>query len=178
MKRLSLLRHAKSGWDDPAERDFDRPLNSRGWRAARRMGQWLGEQQLAFDHVMASPAVRIRQTLEGLEEGLGHPIACAFDRRIYMASAAILFDLVQDTSDGIDHLLLIGHNPGLEDLCLDASSGHANAHRDRIEEKYPTAAFASLEFAIDRWADAGEGGAVVTRFMRPRDLDASLGPED
>lgn len=177
MKRLSLLRHAKSSWDDPVERDFDRPLNGRGRRAAQRMGRWLADEGLVFDHVLASPALRIRQTVEGLEAGLGTRIAVHWDRRIYMASAAILFDLVQETDDSIDHLLVIGHNPGLEDLCLDASSGHDNALRLDVETKFPTASFATLAFDVERWADAGEGRASIARFMRPRDLDPTLGPE-
>lgn len=177
MKRLSLLRHAKSSWDDPVERDFDRPLNGRGRRAAQRMGQWLAEQKLLFDHVLASPALRIRQTVEGVEAGMGARLAVHWDKRIYMASAAILFDLVQETGDGIDHLLLIGHNPGLEDLCLDASAGHDNDARKEMEAKFPTAAFATLDFDVQRWADAGEGRAVIHSFMRPRDLDPTLGPE-
>lgn len=177
MKRLSLLRHAKSSWDDPVERDFDRPLNGRGRRAARRMGQWLGDEALTFDLIIASPALRIRQTVEGLESGLGSRIACQWDKRIYMASAAILFDLVQETDDAVDHLLLVGHNPGLEDLCLDASEGHDSAARRDISEKYPTAAIAILDFACEHWTQAGEGKAEIIRFVRPRDLDTTLGPE-
>lgn len=177
MKRLSLLRHAKSSWEDPVERDFDRPLNGRGRRAARRMGLWLAEEALAFDHILASPALRIRQTVEGLEAGLGTRIEPQWDKRIYMASAAILFDLVQEMPDSVGHLLLIGHNPGLEDLCLDATRGHESALRTEVEAKYPTAAFASLEFPGVRWADVGEGRATITRFVRPRDLDPTLGPD-
>ncbi len=177
MKRLSLLRHAKSSWDDPVERDFDRPLNERGHRAAQRMGQWFAEEGLSFDQILASPALRIRQTIEGLEAGLGGHIGCQWDKRIYMASAAMLFDLVQETDDAIDHLLLIGHNPGIEDLCLGASEGHDNQHRAAIAEKYPTAAFATLDFASGHWKHSGEGSAIVTCFMRPRDLDPNLGPD-
>lgn len=177
MKRLSLLRHAKSSWDDPVERDFDRPLNGRGRRAAQRMGQWIAEEGLEFDHVVASPALRIRQTIEGLEAGLHGRIDCQWDKRIYMASAAILLDLVQETDDEVEHLMLIGHNPGIEDLCLGASDGHENAQRSAIAEKYPTAAFATLDFMIDHWNQAGEGRATVTCFVRPRDLDPSLGPD-
>ena len=69
MKTLTLLRHAKSTWDDPVERDFDRPLNGRGRRAAARIGQWLADDDAAFDEVRASPAIRVRQTIEGIEDG-------------------------------------------------------------------------------------------------------------
>jgi phosphohistidine phosphatase len=178
MKSLHLLRHAKSSWDDPVERDFDRPLNGRGHRAARRMGEWLKESGLRFDRVLASPALRIRQTIEGVEAGLGERLRPGFDKRIYMASAASLFDLVRDTPDACSELLLIGHNPGLEDLLLLASAGDASPLRAEAERKYPTAAFATVQFPVARWAEVTEGGATIARFVRPRDLDPTLGPED
>ncbi len=178
MKTLSLLRHAKSSWDDPVERDFDRPLNGRGRRAAQRIGQFLREEGLAFDAIIASPALRIRQTIEGVEAGLGMRLPAGFEKRIYMASATSLFALVQEHDDAVGHLLMIGHNPGLEDMVLLATEGHPNAIRAEAELKYPTAALATMVFAGDRWADVGEGGAVLTRFVRPRDLDPSLGPDD
>jgi phosphohistidine phosphatase len=178
MKRLTLLRHAKSSWDDPVERDFDRPLNGRGRKAAQRMGQYLKDEDLAFDRMVASPALRIRQTVEGLESGLGARLQPIWDKRVYMASAAMLFDLVHETEDGVGHLLLIGHNPGLEDLCLLATEGDAGALRGEAAVKYPTATLATLDFPVDRWAAVGEGGATLSRFVRPRDLDPALGPDD
>jgi phosphohistidine phosphatase len=178
MKKLSLLRHAKSSWDDPVERDFDRPLNGRGRRAAQRMGAHFRDEGLAFDQVIASPALRIRQTVEGLESGLGARLQPHWDQRIYMASAAILFDLVQETADEVGHLLLIGHNPGLEDLCLLATEGDEGALRAEAALKYPTATLATLHFPLDRWAAVGEGSATLAAFVRPRDLDPSLGPDD
>lgn len=177
MKQLSLLRHAKSSWDDPVERDFDRPLNGRGHRAARRMGDWLAGQGLAFGAVLASPALRIRQTVEDVEAALGTRLAPAWDRRIYMASAATLLDIIRETPDSVDHLLLIGHNPGLEDLLLLLSAGDPGDLRREAEAKYPTAAFATLQLPVDRWAAVGEGGATLARFVRPRDLDPTLGPD-
>ena len=178
MKRLHLLRHAKSSWDDPVERDFDRPLNGRGHRAARRMGEWLLAERLHFDRILASPALRIRQTIEGVEAGLGQRLTLEQDKRIYMASAATLFDIVRECPDAVTDLLLIGHNPGLEDLLLIATEGDTSALRAEAERKYPTATFASIEIDIERWADLPEGGARLVRFVRPRDLDPTLGPDD
>ncbi|MFN3370605.1 MAG: SixA phosphatase family protein [Sphingomonadaceae bacterium] len=177
MKHLSLLRHAKSSWDDPVERDFDRPLNGRGHRAARRMGEWLRDQQLAFGAVVASPALRIRQTVEDVEAALGHRLAPAWDRRVYMASAATLLEIVRETDEAVDHLLLIGHNPGLEDLLLLLTEGADCDLRREAEVKYPTAAFATLELPVERWSAVSEGGARLVRFVRPRDLDPTLGPD-
>ncbi len=176
MRTLSLLRHAKSSWDDPVQRDFDRPLNARGRRAAVRMGRYLRDEGLAFDSVLASPAVRVRETIEGVEEGLGRSLGAAHDRRIYMASAASLLDLVQSTPD-VPHLLLVGHNPGLEDLALLLTTDDSDPLRQALGEKYPTAALATLEFAAGSLAGLREGQGRLVRFVRPRDLDPELGPD-
>ena len=176
MKTLTLLRHAKSAWDDPVERDFDRPLNGRGRRAAARMGQWLREHEAGFDTVRASPALRVHQTIEGIEDGLGRALSPVFDARIYMASGATLLELVQGF-DAASSALLIGHNPGLEDLLL-LLTPPAEPLRAEAEIKYPTATVAILELAVERWSDVAEGSATLRRFIRPRDLDPTLGPDD
>ena len=182
MKTLTLLRHAKSTWDDPVERDFDRPLNGRGRRAAARIGQWLADEGLAgesaaFDHVRASPAVRVRQTIEGVEDGCRCRLDPMFDARIYLASAVTLLDIVQGFAGGAATALLVGHNPGLEDLLL-LLTPDADPLRGEAEVKYPTATLAVLDLAIDTWRDAQAGCAHLRHFVRPRDLDASLGPDD
>ncbi|MGI4878050.1 MAG: SixA phosphatase family protein [Janthinobacterium lividum] len=177
MKTLTLLRHAKSTWDDSVARDFDRPLNGRGRRAAARIGRWLADDGAAFDHVRASPAVRVRQTIDGVEDGLHRALRPMFDTRIYMASADTLLDVVQGFEDGAARVLLVGHNPGLEDLLL-LLTPTADPLRGEVEIKYPTATVAVLDLAIDRWCDADEGRAQLRRFIRPRDLDPTLGPDD
>jgi phosphohistidine phosphatase len=178
VKKLTLLRHAKSGWDDPVARDFDRPLNARGKRAAHRIGEYLREHRLHYDHVLASPAIRVVETIEGLAEGSGETIAPAWDKRIYLASAVSLLDVVQEADDRYDTLLMVGHNPGLEDLVLmmvpDRPGDEA---RDQIEEKFPTAAIAEISFAVDRWEDVRPNSGELSLFVRPRDLDPALGPD-
>ena len=178
MKKLTLLRHAKSGWDDPVARDFDRPLNARGRRAAQRIGQYLRAHDLHYDHVVASPAVRVVETIEYLAEGVGETIAPAWDKRIYLASAVSLLDVVHEADDCHDSLLLVGHNPGLEDLVLmmvpDKPGDEA---RDQIEEKFPTASIAEISFPVDRWEDIRPNSGELSLFVRPRDLDPALGPQ-
>ena len=178
MKSLTLLRHAKSTWNDPVERDFDRPLNGRGRRAAHRMGQYLKDEALTFDQVVASPALRVQQTVVGIEDGYGTPLAPLYDRRIYMASASTLLDLVHGLDDRHDKVLLVGHNPGLEDLVLMLVPQSAAGLRDEVEIKYPTATLAELHFETDRWVGIGERTGALARFMRPRELDPSLGPDE
>ncbi len=177
MKTLTLLRHAKSSWDDTVERDFDRPVNGRGRRAAARIGRWIKDEGLAFDHVAASPAVRVRQTLEGVEDGYGEALKPLWDTRIYLSSAATLLLLVQQFSDARDDALLVGHNPGCEDLLMMLVPPGGDL-RGEAEIKYPTATLARIEMDIDRWAQAEENLGRLVKFIRPRDLDPTLGPDD
>ena len=181
MRTLTLLRHAKSdwarsGWDDPGMRDFDRPLNAKGRRAAVAVGRHLRERGLAFDHVVASPAIRVMETIDAVEQGLGRRLVPAWDRRLYLASADELAGIVRALPAGAARVLLVGHNPGIEELVLMLVPDRADDLRDAVEAKYPTASLAELTLA-DGWHGVG-GGATLTRFVRPRDLDPSLGPDE
>lgn len=178
MKTLTLLRHAKSGWDEPALRDFDRALNAKGKRAAARVGRHWRDLGLAFDTVIASPAVRVVETLEGVATGYGGDLAPVWDRRLYLASAATLLDAVHELPDSADSALFAGHNPGLEELVLMLVPDTDQAPlRDAVEEKFPTASTARMTFDVARWADVAANGATLDLFVRPRDLDPALGPE-
>lgn len=175
MKTLTLLRHAKSGWDDPVARDFDRPLNPKGQRAAAAMGRHMHSLGLRFDRVIASPAVRVIETLDHLGRGYGDTLAPLWDKRVYLASASTLLDVVHELPEESERALLVGHNPGLEELVLALVPG-GGALRGDVEAKFPTASLAELRWE-GSWADAGEGKVELTRFVRPRDLDSSLGPD-
>jgi phosphohistidine phosphatase len=170
LKTLTLLRHAKSGWDAPALRDFDRPLSARGHKAARAMGREMRRLGLGFDLILASPALRVIETLRELAQGFGAAVATEAEPRIYLASAETLLELVRAADDGAGRLLLAGHNPGMEQLVLLlARDGEA---RDAVAAKYPTGALAEIELDVARWRDVGEGTGTLTRFVRPRDLEA------
>jgi phosphohistidine phosphatase len=168
MKTLSLLRHAKSGWDDPSLSDFARPLNARGRGAARAMGQELRALGLAWDHVLASPAARVTETIDELAESYG-PLAPIYDERIYLAALDTLLELVRATDDAYATLLVVGHNPGMERLALLLSRG--GALHDELTLKYPTGALAEIAFPVDHWRDVAESGGTLARFLRPRDLE-------
>ncbi|ALR19004.1 MULTISPECIES: histidine phosphatase family protein [Sphingobium] len=177
MKRLTLLRHAKSDWDDPVARDFDRPLNRRGEKAALLMGQFAQTKKMRFDRLVASPAVRVVQTLETFFAGYGEALDAHWDRRIYLASAATLLDVVRDLPEETGSALMAGHNPGFEELILElVPDDGASPIREDVEVKFPTASLAVMDLAIDRWADAAENSATLVSFIRPRDLDPALGP--
>lgn len=176
MKTLTLLRHAKSSWDDPVTRDFDRPLNKRGRKAARTIGQAMREQGLAFDKVVASPAARVIETIADVEDGYGGSLGPVYDQRIYLASSQTLLDVVHETVDTVGRLLIIGHNPGLESLALALT--RKGGLRDELAAKYPTATLAEISLPVERWTEVGEGTARMERFIRPRDLDPALGPDE
>jgi phosphohistidine phosphatase len=175
MKVLTLLRHAKSGWDDPVARDFDRPLNPRGRRAAATVGREMRRLGLAFDAVVASPARRVIETLEEVGQAFG-TLAPRYDERLYLASPETLLEVARATDDQIGHLLLSGHNPGLEELVLRLSA--KGPLRSEAEVKYPTATLAEMRFDVASWRQLRDGGATLARFVRPRDLDPALGPDD
>jgi phosphohistidine phosphatase len=177
MKTLTLLRHAKSGWDDPITRDFDRPLNRRGRRAARAVGEEMRARGLAFDRVIASPARRVVETIEEVETAFG-PLAAAQSQSLYLASTETLLELIRATDDAAEHLLLVGHNPGLELLALCLSGGSDDALlRGEVEVKYPTGTLAEITLAVEHWREVDIATGRITRFIRPRDLDPELGPD-
>ena len=168
MKTLTLLRHAKSGWDDPLLSDFERPLNARGRGAARAMGRELRALGLAWDRVIASPAARVTETLGGLEESYG-TLDPVYDESVYLASLDTLLALVRATDDAHATLLIVGHNPGMERLALLLSRG--GPLHDALALKYPTGALAEIAFPIDHWRDVAESGGTLSRFLRPHDLE-------
>ena len=171
MRRLTVLRHAKSSWDAPGLDDFDRPLNDRGWKSARRMGRELKARGLRFDYVLASSAVRVRETLEGLGEeyDLGAPIH--FEQAIHLAATQTLLSLVRDLPEDVQAPLLVGHNPGLERLLVELTHDDDEGLRDRIASKYPTGALAVVEFPAAKWIDVRPGSGEIVELILPRELD-------
>jgi phosphohistidine phosphatase len=161
--RLHLLRHAKSSWDDPGLADHDRPLAKRGRRAAKAIAGYVSEHDIAPRLVLCSTARRTRETLAGIESALGDP-EVSYEDELYGASARELTERLRQVPDEVGSVMLIGHNPGIEDLAA-ALIGRP------VAEKYPTAALATLELS-GRWRDAGSGGAELVDFVVPRDLEA------
>jgi phosphohistidine phosphatase len=161
-KRLVLLRHAKSSWDDNQLDDHDRPLNGRGRRAAAQLGRYLNEQGLAPAQVLCSSAVRARQTLELLQLA-GRP-RILVETELYGASAGELIDRLRRVDDAVDSVMVIGHNPGIHDLAVTLS-----ADAEGIPS-FPTAALAELTLPGDRWSDLQFRGATLARVVMPKNL--------
>lgn len=173
-KILGLLRHAKSDWDDLSLRDFDRGLNDRGRRGAALIGGHIREHGVQWDLLLASPAERVRRTLDATRLDL--PVT--WDERLYLAGSAALIERLRTVEDDPAAIMLVGHNPGLQELIFDlVAPEHENALFDVAAEKYPTATFAVLRLAIERWADCAPACGTLVHLVRPRDLDPELGPE-
>jgi len=170
VKRLGLLRHAKSSWADAALPDFDRPLKKRGIKAATAMGEELRRRDIAFDLVLASPARRIVETVACFEQGYGRSLDSKFERGIYEASALSLWQIIERASNGAESLLLVGHQPGLQALATMLAS-RGDPHHREMRDYFPTAAFALTEFEADDWRGIEPGTGRVKLYLTPRALE-------
>jgi phosphohistidine phosphatase len=168
VKRLYLLRHAKSSWKDTSLPDHDRPLAGRGRRAAKAMARHLREQGIEPELVLCSTARRARETLDRIEPALGTP-AIRVERDLYAASADALLERLRSVPDNVESVMLIGHNPGLQELALDLAR-RSNTVAE-LEAKYPTAAVATLEVLVASWQELDRDTAELVALIRPRDLD-------
>ncbi|MEY4953278.1 MAG: hypothetical protein RL299_1702, partial [Pseudomonadota bacterium] len=131
-----------------------------------------------WERMLSSPAIRCAETIEIACQAAGQPVAVQWDRRIYLASSVTLADLLREQSGDPASILMVGHNPGLEDLIFDLVPDDGSSPlRDVVEEKFPTASFAVLELDIDKWSDLRDRCARLVHLTRPRDLDVGLGPE-
>ena len=177
MRSLHLLRHAKSDWSDPSLRDFDRPLNKRGRKAAPRIAAEMRELGLAPELVLCSSAVRTRETWELVapllyDEDHPGPQEVRFSRSLYLASPAKLLEIAQHAESCFSSLLLIGHNPGMEHLADQLAGPESDPLLlQTLREKFPTAALACFEVDIAEWSQLALGKAKLKRFLTPRSLD-------
>lgn len=165
---LILMRHGKSDWSAPGQADFDRPLAKKGVRAVPKMASWLGDHGFLPDRILSSPALRARQTTERLAAEIGlNAGAISRDERIYNASLAELLEVVGDIGGGADCVLLVGHNPGFDDLLehLSASSPPRNEEGKLLT----TAALAVLDYGDGPFSTAAGSGRLL-HLVRPADL--------
>ncbi|HSR87604.1 MAG TPA: histidine phosphatase family protein [Pontiella sp.] len=160
-KTLYLMRHAKSGWTDMSQSDFDRPLNKRGQRDAPEMGRRLKKRDVKPEIILCSPAQRSRQTLEQLIREFGGTMKTVqFDDRIYEADPDTLLDVIRSLPEAFASAMVIGHNPSMGRL--------ANQLSDVRIEQMPTCAVATLELPSSRWKDTGTQTARLLHFDYPK----------
>jgi phosphohistidine phosphatase len=171
MKTVTLFRHAKSGQKDGAAiEDFDRPLAPRGLKAAPKMGMAMRERKLRPDLILCSPSVRTRETLSlaGPEAWDAHP-PVRFEERLYEAGAGTLFEMLRELPDKIGHVMIVGHNPGLQELAA-ALTPAGNRARLAFQEKLPTGALVSFDFDTERWRGLQPGMGQLQLSISPNML--------
>lgn len=172
MKRtLYLLRHAKSSWSDPALDDFDRPLNKRGRKAAVEMGKAMKRRGLVPDLLLCSAARRAQDTWALVAPSLGEDLPVRVQRGLYLATPSRLLTALARVPATVERVLLLGHNPGLEQLALRlAGSESKSSALVTLQAKYPTGALAEFLFDTADWSELGSASGRLIRFLRPCDL--------
>ena len=173
MKTLYILRHAKSDQGDGSVGDHERPLNGRGREAAPRMGAYLKSKGYAPQLILCSTARRTVETCALVQPALGD-VTVQCEQGLYLAEARSILERVRRVDEAIASVMVIGHNPGLEQLAGGLSSSprteaEERLHR-RMREKFSTCALAVIQFPAKSWREIKQGGGALIDFMRPRDL--------
>jgi len=166
-KRLILTRHAKSSWDDPLTPDHDRPLNERGKAAAADLGGWLASRGHVPDQVLCSDALRTRKTWSGVAPALPGTPVLDLKPALYHAGPDVMLAVLRHATGNT--VMMIGHNPGIAEF---AQRLVREAPLNPLFARYPTGATLVVDFAIDDWAEADWGGALVLEFIVPREIAA------
>ncbi len=161
MKKLLLLRHAKSSWGDSSLADFDRPLNVRGERAAPLIGRMLSQHDLNPDAIISSPALRAKQTTRLVVVEAQASAIVQYDERIYEASVGTLQEIIYELPGNVNAALLVGHNPGMENLLYQLTGEMRHMG---------TACLAAIRFEVDDWPKVGTLPGQLELFLRPKDL--------
>lgn len=170
MKRLCLMRHAKSDWNQPELEDAQRTLNGRGVKSAAFLAGFIVDQGWTPDHALCSTAVRARSTIKPLAERLQGQCAVEYRDDLYMAMPGTLLGAVHQLDDKNDTVLIVAHNPGLEMLAVALADKDSEDLSARMADHFPTGALAVFHFDVEKWADIIEGTGHVAFYGKPRDL--------
>jgi phosphohistidine phosphatase len=169
-RRILLLRHAKSAWDEPGLDDLERPLAPRGRRAAALMGVYLRDEDLVPDLVLCSAARRAAETWEIAAHELPKPPAIEHDPALYMVSGERLLKRLRKLPATVKTVLVVGHEGGVDVLARRLVNDGAAPLRRRLGEKFPTAALVVIAVTLDDWAALREKSGTLIRFAAPKDL--------
>lgn len=163
MKRLCLVRHAKSSWGDPELRDFDRPLNKRGVRDAPLMADRVA-QFCPSASIISSPAQRAKTTAEYVATSLGISVSdIQFDKSLYHADPEDVLEVLREQNNAVETIVVVGHNPGLTEL--------VNGLADPSIYNVPTSGVVLLEFNTDQWESINDTNCQMLEFDYPKKTD-------
>jgi phosphohistidine phosphatase len=161
VKRLLILRHAKSSWANSSISDWQRPLNDRGLRDAPRAGAWLRDHSLVPDVIVTSDAVRARTTAEAVANASGYERDLVVDPSLYHAKPEDVLEVLKGVQEDADTVLVVGHNPGLEDLVQQLTGVHHGL---------PTTALVYVTMPVNRWSEVDSATvASIVDTWQPRD---------
>ncbi|MGH9906510.1 MAG: SixA phosphatase family protein [Pyrinomonadaceae bacterium] len=164
MKTIFLLRHAKSSWKDPSLADFDRPLNSRGRKAAELIGGFIRREKIIPDLVLSSPAVRARETIEIVMKSAKLPSELRYDQRIYEAGPLRLLEVISQIEEDKTSVVLVGHNPGMEEL-LQVLTGRV--------ERLSTGNLGKISLGTTKWSKTADKKGTLDWLIKPIELEKS-----
>jgi phosphohistidine phosphatase len=170
MLTLSLLRHAKSSWDNPGLQDFDRPLNDRGREAAPRMGSFMAKNGIVPELVICSPSVRTRQTLELVLPHLSPSPNVVYDDTVYHGSAATMLKRIRAVEANTGHIMIVAHDPGVRSLAMDLAGSGDPELLQALAAKFPTTGLAVIDFDAQAWSKVRRGAGRLRIFMTPKRL--------
>ncbi|HVH37004.1 MAG TPA: histidine phosphatase family protein [Sphingomicrobium sp.] len=170
MKQLAIFRHAKSDWGNPGLTDFDRPLNKRGRKAAKKVGRELKSRGLALDQIVCSPATRAKETVERFAVGYESVPAVSYEPKLYMCSTGTLIEIINALPDEAGTVMIVGHNPGFHDIVLRMTRPDGNGMREKVGANYPTGAFALIDFPVGSWAEVEPATGEIRQVIFPREL--------
>jgi phosphohistidine phosphatase len=168
VRTVILLRHGKSSWSDPTLADRDRPLAPRGERASRSIAKYIRRKKVRPTLVLCSPSLRTRQTLAAIEPALGDHCSVELEPQLYAASEEELLERLRALPESVESVMLIGQNPGLQELARALAS--RGAELSRLEQNVPTGALATLIVDSETWAALEPGDGELVDYVVPRQL--------
>jgi phosphohistidine phosphatase len=171
MRRLMLLRHAKADRAEPGESDYARPLTLRGEETAARVGVYLARHGLVPDRVLCSPSRRTKETWAAAAKELGSAPPVAYEGKLYDATSDTILALIRETETPVHSLLVIGHNPGLQEFAVALIASGDVEVREHLHEKLPTSGLVVIDLAIDAWTGLHRKSGRLDRLLVPRALD-------
>ena len=172
MYQLYVMRHAKSSWDDLSINDFDRPLSKRGKKNAKMICEFFVKKKFKFDYALISSSKRTKKTFQILYKKINKPKKVNFSKDLYLVDENAITKKIKEISSEYKSILIINHEPSVKNLVRNLTKNHNTNNFKLMNYKFPTAAFAKIDFDIKSWNEIEKKG-VLKEFIRPKDLQDS-----